>query len=141
MIGVVCIIFGSTPKYKKDQILELKKIKEERPLKKQREQQELERKQQELEQKQQLERGTIEKIKKMVRVSNTISLDMMRKSLNMPEELFLEKIYDWAADFNFKIDGNNLLINQDTVGNFMNALDKQFEDWGKKEAEKTQKRE
>ncbi len=95
--------------------------------------------QQELEQKRQLERSIIEKVKKIVKVSNTISLDMMRRSLNLPEEIFLERIYDWAAEFNFKIDGSNLLINQDTLENFITSLDKQYEEWGKKEAGKQQK--
>ena len=64
---------------------------------------------------------------------------MMRESLNLDKKTFLDKIYDWAEEFGFRIDGDFLKINQDTVSDFIDALDKQFSSWEKMEKEKTDK--
>ena len=53
-------------------------------------------------------------------------LDMMRKSLNLEEDLFLDKIYDWAKKYSFSIDGDYLTINRETMNDFIISLDKQF---------------
>ncbi len=76
---------------------------------------------------------SIEKLKKIISVSRRIKLEMMRKSLGMTEEAFLDKIYDWAAHYDFIIDGDYLIINQETVSNFITELDAQFREWETKE--------
>ncbi len=78
-------------------------------------------------------RERIEKLKKIVSVSEEIKLEMMRKTLKMDEDEFLDNIYDWASEFNFKIKGDLLIINQDTVEDFINALDNQFSEWERSE--------
>lgn len=79
------------------------------------------------------------KLNKMMQVSSRLRLDMMRKSLEMDEKTFLDKIYDWAAEFGFTIDGDYLIINKNTVSDFIAALDQQFASWETKELDKTEK--
>jgi hypothetical protein len=71
----------------------------------------------------------IEKLKEMLEVSNRINLDMMRKVLRIDEDQFNDKIFAWAKEFQFKIDGDFIIIDKDAISDFLNALDKQFADW------------
>ena len=77
---------------------------------------------------------SLEKIKRIVKVSDRIEIDMMRESLKMKKGEFLDKLYIWAEKFNFRIDGNTLVINKDTVSDFLEALDQQFDTWENQEA-------
>jgi len=72
-----------------------------------------------------------EKIKEMMEVSTRINLDRMQNVLNLDKKTFDNKIFEWARDFNFTIDGDNLIINKATVSDFIDALDKQFASWEK----------
>ena len=67
----------------------------------------------------------------MMEVSTRINLDRMQNVLNMDKKTFDNKIFEWARDFNFTIDGDNLIINKETVSDFIDALDKQFASWEK----------
>ena len=51
----------------------------------------------------------------------------------MQEETFSEKVFEWAEEFNFIIDGDYLIVNKETLDDFMSALDSQFESWKKRE--------
>jgi rRNA maturation endonuclease Nob1 len=64
----------------------------------------------------------IERIKSMMEVSNRLRLDMMRIALDMDEKTFTEKVFQWAKRFKFLIDGDYLIVNQDTVEDFLNDL-------------------
>lgn len=86
-----------------------------------------------------LEKDLIEKIKKIIKVSTRFRLDMMRDILGIDEIIFNDKILNWARDFNFKIDGDYLIINKDTALDFINELEKQFKMWEKPEKEKIKK--
>jgi hypothetical protein len=68
------------------------------------------------------EKEKIDRIKSMVLVSNKLRLDMMRMALEMDERLFTEKVFQWAKQFNFIIEGDYLLVNQDTTTHFLNEL-------------------
>lgn len=71
------------------------------------------------------EREKIDRVKSMIRVSKKLRLDMMRTALEMDEKLFIEKVFQWAKQFNFVIEGDYLLINQDTTTDFLNDLSTQ----------------
>ena len=75
----------------------------------------------------------------MVNVSDRLSLDMMRRALKIKEETFLDNIFKWAAEFGFRIDGEYLVINKDTVEEFIDVLDKQFTQWENSEIHKNGK--
>ncbi|MFX0075629.1 MAG: hypothetical protein ACFE96_09315, partial [Candidatus Hermodarchaeota archaeon] len=68
------------------------------------------------------EKEKIDRIKSMIQVSSKLRLDMMRTALEMDEKLFTEKVFQWAGQFNFIIEGDYLLVNQDTATAFLNDL-------------------
>ncbi len=68
------------------------------------------------------EKEKIDRVKSMLEVSNKVRLDMIRTALDMDEKLFTEKVFQWAKRFNFLIDGDFLVINQDTATDFLNDL-------------------
>jgi tetratricopeptide (TPR) repeat protein len=72
-------------------------------------------------------------IKKIMKVSTKIRLDIMRDVLKMEFSEFNEKLLDWAVEFGFKIDGDYIIIENSDVEGFINQLDKQFELWENRE--------
>ncbi|MFX1355968.1 MAG: zinc ribbon domain-containing protein [Promethearchaeota archaeon] len=68
------------------------------------------------------EKERIDQIKSMLQVSNRLKLDMMRIALGMDEEDFTNKVFEWAKRFNFVIDGDYLIVNYDTMSDFLNDL-------------------
>ncbi len=71
--------------------------------------------------------------------SNVIKFDRMQKLLKIDEDTLNDKLLDWATDFNFRLEEDKIIINQETVNDFINALDSQFEDWSGKEKNKISK--
>jgi len=78
-----------------------------------------------------LEEESINKLKKMIKVSDRLNLEMIRKALRLEEITFLDKIFDWAEEFGFRIDGDYLIIKKERVLDFIDLLDKQFASWEK----------
>jgi small GTP-binding protein len=76
------------------------------------------------------------KIERMLLVSNRIKLDMMRTALNMEKKAFDEKIFEWAEEFGFIIDKDIIIIDIDTISDYINKLDIMFETWEKSETKK-----
>lgn len=70
-----------------------------------------------------------ENITKLLSVSNKIKLDMMRDILQLNKDSFNNMILDWAVKYNFTIDGDYILINKDTLPNFIEELN-QLYDYG-----------
>lgn len=68
------------------------------------------------------EKEKIDRIKSMMEVSNKLRLDMIRTALDMNEKLFTEKLFQWAKQYNFLIDGDYLVVNQETASDFINDL-------------------
>jgi hypothetical protein len=71
----------------------------------------------------------LKRIKKMMEVSTRIRLDVMRDALDMNSKVFNSRIFDWAEKFNFKINGDFVIIEQADVEGFIADLDNQFEMW------------
>ena len=46
----------------------------------------------------------------------------------MDKTIFNEKIIDWAAQFGFVLDGDYLNIKEETVSEFIDELEKEFEE-------------
>jgi len=84
-------------------------------------------------------RRKLEKVQRMMEVSTRIELEMMRKALKMDEDRFSAKIFEWAHEFGFVIDGKFLIVKQETISDFMDELDKQFDTWHKEEEERSKK--
>jgi len=66
-------------------------------------------------------------------------MDMMRNALKMNKKSFDEKIFDWADEYGFRISGDEIIINQETIDDFISALEQQFEKWGDMEKGKIDK--
>lgn len=64
----------------------------------------------------------ISQIKSILAVSNRIKLNMMRIALNMDEQSFSENVFKWAKQFNFIIDGENIIVDYDSIPQFMDNL-------------------
>ena len=62
------------------------------------------------------------RIMSMMEVSNRLRLDMIRVALDMDEKSFTQKVFQWAKEFKFLIDGDYLIINRDTVNEFIEDL-------------------
>jgi hypothetical protein len=80
----------------------------------------------------QLEFGAMDKIRKMIAVSTRLKLEMMQEVLSLDTNTFNNKIFDWATEFKFKIDGDFVIIEGGDVTGFISKLDAEFADWGKK---------
>jgi len=72
------------------------------------------------------ERDKLKKLKKMFLVSDKINLDILMRVLKMDQDSFEEKIFNWAKKYNFKIDKNVLVINQETVSELINDITKKI---------------
>ena len=68
-------------------------------------------------------------------VSTRIKMDLFRSYLKMDEKLFDEKIFVWAKQFGFIIDGDYLNIKKENVSDFIDELEKQFKGWRKSEGD------
>jgi len=78
----------------------------------------------------------VQQLKKMLKVSTKIKLEMMRDALEMDPQSFNRIIFDWADQFGFVIDEDVVIINNESVNDFINMLDSQFESWENKEKKK-----
>jgi hypothetical protein len=74
------------------------------------------------------ERVLLNKIRKVMKVSTRIKMDLLRSYLKMDKTIFNEKIIDWAAQFGFVLDGDYLNIKEETVSEFIDELEKEFEE-------------
>ncbi len=79
------------------------------------------------------------KLKKMLRVSKRIRLDLMQETLGLPKKQFYDNLFDWADEFGFQIDGDFVIVNQEKMDNFLNSLDSAFENWENQEFTKEYK--
>jgi len=73
-----------------------------------------------------LDEVTLKKVEQIVKVSDKVKLETMQKMLGLTEEDFLNNVYNWAEQFNFRIDGDLLVINPDTVDEFITMLNTKY---------------
>ena len=77
----------------------------------------------------------LKEIKKLVKGSDKVKIDTIKEKIDVDEKVFYSKLVDWVSEFNFKVDGEYLLLNEETVSDFIDALDGQFQEWEKLEVE------
>ncbi len=70
-----------------------------------------------------IDKATIEKLKKILKVSDSIKMEQMRRMLKLDQEAFDEKLLDWEGEFGFRIDRDYVNINVKTVDDFINQLE------------------
>lgn len=106
-----------------------KKIKHSRERKVREKQRKKEEKELEKIKKKELDREKIEKIQQIVRVSESVKLDMMKNTLGLSEYVFNNLVFDWAEKFGFKIKGDEIIIDHEKIDEFIEYLEEQFEAW------------
>ncbi len=77
----------------------------------------------------------MKEIKKLIKGADKIKIETIREKLNIEKQIFYPKIIKWASQFDFTLDGEYLILNKDTVSDFIDALDKKFEKWESMERE------
>ena len=65
----------------------------------------------------------LEEIKRIMLTSTKVNLDRMQDALGIERKNFNKEIFKWAEIFNFSIDGDYLIVNKETVSNFISFLD------------------
>ena len=51
--------------------------------------------------------------------------------LKVKQKSFERKLLDWATEFSLLIDGDEIIINEETISDFIDALDAQYIKWEK----------
>jgi hypothetical protein len=125
-------ISASSKRRKKEKQIERER--HEREKKKKMEEKELKKIQQK-----KLSKESYDKIKQMLKVSTRLKLDLMRNTLGMSKYVFNNLIFNWAEEFNLTIEGDEIIINKETVNDLINALDQKFKEWEEDEYLKTKK--
>ncbi len=83
----------------------------------------------------------VDKLARIMRVSSRVRLDMLQGALKMPASDFNEKIFEWAEEFKFRIDGDFVDFSGGNIGGFIAELDAAFANWGQDGGKKTEKAE
>ncbi len=68
-------------------------------------------------------------LKKLLTVSKRVRIDMLREYVEMDNDQFLEKLVEWAAEYNFTIDGDFIIPASDDAGRFVENIDAMFDAW------------
>ena len=74
----------------------------------------------------------VEKLKKLVKVSEKLKISQMAQILNLKEAELYDRIVDWAADFGFTIDEDVVKFSAGRKEDFNAAIDSAFSEWGRK---------
>jgi phosphoglycolate phosphatase-like HAD superfamily hydrolase len=75
------------------------------------------------------EKRIINNLHKILSVSQSVKLERVRQALQLEQENFDEKIFKWATQFGFKIDGEYLKTTGGDVNDFLSHLQSQLESW------------
>ena len=80
-----------------------------------------------------INKAAIEKLKRILKVSESIKMEQMQKMLKLDEETFNEKILDWSEEFGFRIDGEYINNKNASVDDFIKKRETRFDLWEKHE--------
>ncbi len=78
-----------------------------------------------------MEPARLEKLKKLVRVSESLEVPQMAKILSLTEDDLYARIVDWADQFGFTLDKDTVEFGAGHKDDFIASLDKEFASWGK----------
>ncbi|HME53107.1 MAG TPA: PCI domain-containing protein [Candidatus Lokiarchaeia archaeon] len=77
-----------------------------------------------------------EKIARIVKVSDSLSLDDLALALDINRKDLMDNVFTWAERYGFRIAGNDIAFTGGRIDDFLNELDRQFTDWGLAEKRK-----
>jgi len=71
----------------------------------------------------------MDKIERIFAIADKVRLDMLQEILNLGDEAFNDRVVKIAQDFGVEIDDKYIIINRDTLDDFMVSLDTSFKEW------------
>ncbi|MBN2153972.1 MAG: hypothetical protein JW839_21120 [Candidatus Lokiarchaeota archaeon] len=71
----------------------------------------------------------VEKLRKIIKVSDRIEVARLADALDIDEKLAWQRVFDWAEQFGFKVDGNAVVFGAGDTARFVDDLDKEFAEW------------
>lgn len=80
-----------------------------------------------------------DKLKRIMKVSNKIRLDILRDLLEMDQNTFDNKLINLLKQFGTKVEGNYIIVNKDTLLELFKELDEKREGWDTMEIFKVKK--
>lgn len=85
------------------------------------------------------ERKRFEKFKSLIKESDQIEVEKIYSIFKKEYDrrTFYRKIFEWASEFNFTLDGETLLLKEGSIADFIKLLDEMFIKWEQEEKEKT----
>ena len=76
------------------------------------------------------------KLKRILSRSSRVRIDMVRDAIQLDPVTFSQKIWDWAENLNFKIDGDYIVFEHQDMDQFLADLDANFDAWEAREQAK-----
>ena len=86
-----------------------------------------------------VESQNLQKLARLFKISSKIKIDDLVDMLNLKRSLLIDKLIEWSDKFSFKIDGDFLTVSEESVSDFIEALEKQFVIWGETEKQNASK--
>jgi len=79
-----------------------------------------------------------QKFKEIIKESDQVEMEEIYKLFKKEydKRTFYRKIFEWASEFNFTIDGETLLLKEGSIADFIKRLDNMFLKWEQDEKEK-----
>lgn len=74
-------------------------------------------------------RDHVEKLRKIIKVSDRIEVARLADALGIDEKVAWMRVFDWAEEFGFKVDGNMIVFGAGDTAKFVDDLDKAFAEW------------
>ncbi len=78
------------------------------------------------------ERQRLDKLKKLIRVSETLQISQVGEYLGLQGQELFNRLVDWAAEFGFTLDQQLVKFGAGRKDDFIAALDKEFMTWSKR---------
>ncbi|TXT63676.1 MAG: Tetratricopeptide repeat containig protein [Promethearchaeota archaeon] len=70
-----------------------------------------------------IETDSREKLKNLLKMSKTIKLDILEEVLNIDKPIIIDLIIEWGEKYHFRLDGEYLIINKDTLPELLKELE------------------
>ncbi len=71
----------------------------------------------------------LHELRRLFESNPKIRLDMIQSFLNLEKPIFDRLILLWVTQFNLKIEGEYIISEKREIGDFLNQLDKEFNEW------------
>lgn len=70
-----------------------------------------------------IDHKSLEKLKNLLKMSNTVKIEMLEEILKIEKPKVIDLIIGWGDKYQFKLDGDYLIINKETLPNLLKELE------------------